>query len=92
MRVRPRGQARDYIDVHAALVSGAYSETELLALAARADNGFDHADFARVLAAAGDRPDSSFADYGLDQAEIDALRGLLLAWSRRLAESRDGRR
>jgi hypothetical protein len=87
-----RGQTRDYIDVHAALVSGAYSETELLGLAARADDGFDSADFARMLAAVDDRPDSSFTDYGLDRAGIDALRGLLLAWSRRIAQSRGGRR
>jgi hypothetical protein len=87
-----RGQTRDYIDVHAALVSGAYSEAKLLELAARADNGFDYTDFARMLAAVGDRPDSSFTDYGLDQAEIEALRGLLLAWGHRLAQSRDDRR
>ncbi len=75
-----RGQTRDYIDVHAALVSGAYSEATLLDLAARADNGFDHNDFGQVLTAVADRPDSSFADYGFDPAEICALRDLLRDW------------
>ncbi|MGI8814378.1 MAG: hypothetical protein ACR2G2_03550 [Pseudonocardia sp.] len=67
-----RSREARYIDVHAALVSGGYSEATLLELAARADNGFDLNDFGRVLAAVDDRPDSSFGDYGLDHAEIRA--------------------
>lgn len=79
-----RGQTRDYIDVHAALASGAYSQVTLLELAARADAGFDDKDFGRVLAAVDDRPESSFADYGLGPTEISALRGRLRGWGQRL--------
>ena len=79
-----RGQARDYVDVHAALASGAYSEVSLLDLAARADDGFDPYSFGRVLAAVDGRPQTSFADYGLDETEIDALRDRLRDWAQRL--------
>lgn len=78
-----RGQARDYIDVHAALV-GAYSESQLLELAARADDGFDHHDFGRVLVAVDDRSQASFADYGLDETETNALRDRLRTWGNAL--------
>lgn len=72
-----KGQARDYVDVHAALAYGAYSEVSLLDLATRADDGFDPYSFGRVLAAVDDRPQTSSADYGLDETEIDALRDRL---------------
>lgn len=81
-----RGQSRDYIDVHAALDSGVYSEATLLELAAGADTGFDDKDFGRVLAAVDDRPESSFIDYGLDPTEISTLRARLRGWGRRLVE------
>lgn len=87
-----RGQARDYIDVHAALVSGVYSEAALLDLAARADDGFDPGGFGRVLAAVDDRPQPSFADYGLVEGEINALRERLRDWGQRLLRVSEERR
>lgn len=81
-----RGQTRDYIDVHAALASGAYTEAELIDLARRADDGFDTATFARVLVAVDDRPDTSFADYGLDQNQATALRERIRGWGVQLRD------
>ncbi|MGH3796693.1 MAG: hypothetical protein ACRDSP_17600 [Pseudonocardiaceae bacterium] len=68
---------------------GRLLRTTLLELAARADDGFDHKDFGRVLTAVADRPDSSFADYGFDPAGLCALRDLLRHWGQRLIEPRD---
>jgi hypothetical protein len=38
-----RAEARDYVDVHAILASGRYTEDELLGVAADHDPGFDRA-------------------------------------------------
>lgn len=81
-----RGQTRDYIDVHAALGSGAYTEAELLDLAGRADDGFEPTNFARVLLAVDDRPDASFADYGLDQNQTRGLRERMRGWGAQLRD------
>lgn len=79
-----RGQVRDYIDVHAALASGSYPEATLLELAARADDGFDAHSLGRVLTAVYDRSRESFADYGLSDSDIDALRDRIRDWGLRL--------
>lgn len=79
-----RAEVRDYVDVDGVLRSGRYELGELLRMAAEHDPGFDPGMFAEALAAARRLADSALARYGLTEAEADALRGRLVAWSARI--------
>lgn len=76
-----RGQARDYVDVDAALTTGAYSQERLLALAREHDPGFDPALFAQALRAANRLPLAEFSQYGLGGSATTALLARLIAWA-----------
>ncbi len=65
-------EARDYIDVHAALASGEYTEDDLLRLAQRADAGFDQCTFAHALLGVDRARDADFAVYGVASHDIAA--------------------
>jgi hypothetical protein len=80
-----RGQARDYIDVHAALLSDHYSRTDLLTLAEDHDPGFDRLVFAQALYALRRLPATEFAAYGLDEQQVARLTHELLDWADELA-------
>jgi hypothetical protein len=60
-----RGQARDYIDVDAALRSQAYTHQELLELAEAHDPGFERPHFAEALGAVRRLPLAEFTAYVL---------------------------
>jgi hypothetical protein len=81
-----RGQARDYVDVDAALTTGAYSRERLLTLAREHDPGFEPALFAQALRAARRLPMAEFRQYGLDGPATTALLARLSTW----AEAIDG--
>lgn len=75
-----RAQARDFIDVDAAVTSGRYSRERLLALAEIADRGFDRRMFANALGQAAVLPDDDFAAYGVKGAPLAALRARFADW------------
>ncbi|HEX2808089.1 MAG TPA: nucleotidyl transferase AbiEii/AbiGii toxin family protein [Kineosporiaceae bacterium] len=69
-----RAAPRDYVDVHAALVSGRYTPDRLLILAKEHDDGFDPEWFARALLAVDRWPDREYEAYGLDPARVKQMR------------------
>ncbi|HET9657425.1 MAG TPA: nucleotidyl transferase AbiEii/AbiGii toxin family protein [Kineosporiaceae bacterium] len=76
-----RAQARDYIDVHAALASGRYAGPDLLRLATEHDPGFDPTVFADALQAIRRLPDAEFTAYGLTHDQIKTLVESLTNWA-----------
>ncbi len=76
-----RGQARDYIDVDAAVHTGAYDHERLLQLATEHDPGFDPGRFAEALQAVRRLPTREFTAYGLTDADAHALVGRILTWA-----------
>ena len=85
-----RGQARDYIDVDAALRSGSYSREQLLELATGHDPGFDLPHFAQALRAVRRLPIAEFTAYGLSKIETATLVERLLAWASELDPETQG--
>jgi hypothetical protein len=75
-----RFEARDFIDVDAAIVTGRFERQRLLSLAEAADAGFDRKLFASSLAAIDRHDDEDFASYGLSAEEVEALRGRFGGW------------
>jgi hypothetical protein len=76
-----RGQARDYIDVDAALRRGTYTRKQLLDLAADHDPGFEAAHFAQALRAIRRLPLAEFTAYGLSNPQAAALVERVVAWA-----------
>jgi hypothetical protein len=76
-----RAAPRDYVDVHAALVSGRYTPDRLLTLAKEHDDGFDPEWFARALLAVDRWPDREYEAYGLDPARVKQMRSDLRRWA-----------
>jgi hypothetical protein len=81
-----RAQARDYIDVHAALTSGRYDGDTLLDLAAHHDPGFDPRLFAHALLAISRLPAEEFTAYGLPKQDLHQLIDTLTAWANEILE------
>jgi hypothetical protein len=79
-----RAQARDYIDVHAALTSDRYTGPDLLRLAAEHDPGFDPSMFANALQAIRRLPEAEFTAYGLTQDQVTALVNSLTEWAEQI--------
>lgn len=75
-----RFEARDFIDVDAAISTGRFDREGLLALAESADAGFDRTMFAGSLAAISRHEDEDFAAYGLSVDEVSALRERFASW------------
>lgn len=75
-----RALPRDFLDIDATLASGHYTREELLALAAKADGGFDLIMFAHALGALTQITDAAFAEYGSDQEQISDLRQRFTQW------------
>jgi hypothetical protein len=80
-----RQEARDYIDVHAALASGEYTEGDLLRLAQRADAGFDQHTFGQALLGVDQTQDSDSVIYGVGVHDLVVLRNRLRSWGEVLA-------
>lgn len=75
-----RAEARDFIDVDAAVHSGRYTWEDLLSLASTADSGFDRRMFADVLMRAESLPASRFGEYGMYGRDLDDLRARFADW------------
>ncbi|MFI7050591.1 nucleotidyl transferase AbiEii/AbiGii toxin family protein [Streptosporangium canum] len=82
-----RAEVRDFVDVFAVLRSGRYGPDQLIGLAANADPGFDAEMFATALSALGRIPDQALSLHGLDDDEIQKLRGCFRDWERSLRSS-----
>lgn len=76
-----RAEARDYVDVVAALSSGRYTTERLLSMAEERDPGFDRGMFAHALRAAERWDPDDYKAYGLDDAAVNALHDTLRAWA-----------
>ena len=81
-----RAEARDYLDLADVIASGRYKRAELLSLGELADAGFDRRHFAQALAAVDRFPDTDFERYGVDAAQVAAVRRSMHEWSRSLVE------
>jgi hypothetical protein len=79
-----RAQARDFIDIYAAIRSGRYDEATLLRLAERADRGFDRRLFAEALSRAEVLDTPTFARYGVSGQHLDELRAHFRRWRAQL--------
>jgi hypothetical protein len=79
-----RAEARDYVDVHAALASGRYTPSHLLRLAEERDPGFDRTMFAQALRASRRWDDEDYAKYDLDPQAITHLRSAIESWADQL--------
>jgi hypothetical protein len=75
-----RAQPRDFLDVDAAIQSKRYTRERLLELAAGADAGFDRALFADALASLRSVTDTAFEEYGIDPADLAAMRLRFDSW------------
>jgi hypothetical protein len=82
-----RAEVRDYVDVDAILISGRYTEDQLLILAMEHDPGFDRAWFAEALAAIDRLPDSLFQPYGLEAKGVTALRLRMTGWAAKIRDT-----
>jgi hypothetical protein len=76
-----RADARDYIDVAAALAR--YSPQQLWTRAIALDPDLSADDFAFVPLRLSELEDEAFAFYGLDAAAVARLRGRFTAWPQR---------
>jgi Nucleotidyl transferase AbiEii toxin, Type IV TA system len=76
-----RAEARDFIDVWAAL--SRYSPEELITLAWKLEPGFTTEDFTHIGAALDLLDDGEFTRYGLTHADIAELRERFASWPRR---------
>ncbi len=85
-----RAQARDYIDVDAAVASGRYLPDDLLRLAAEHDPGFDPARFVEAVRAVRRLPMAEFVAYGLTESEAAELVDRLLSWATTIADKTTG--
>ncbi|MGA4726054.1 nucleotidyl transferase AbiEii/AbiGii toxin family protein [Micromonospora taraxaci] len=82
-----RAEARDFLDVDAALLSGRYTRQRLLDLAAAADPGFERRAFADALGALTQITDADFDCYGIPAAELPAVRERFADWRRELTDT-----
>ncbi|MGC4745815.1 nucleotidyl transferase AbiEii/AbiGii toxin family protein [Micromonospora sp. DT201] len=79
-----RAEARDFLDVDAALMSGQYTKQRLLELASAADSGFEPRAFADALGALSQITDEDFDCYGVPVADLPAMRERFAQWRREL--------
>jgi hypothetical protein len=75
-----RAQARDFLDVDAAIISGRYSRERLLELAVGADPGFEPLIFADAIASLTQLTDTDFDEYGITPHQLHALRQRFADW------------
>lgn len=80
-----RGQARDYVDVHAVLASERYSQADLLRLAEDHDPGFDRRMFGQALMGVRRLPVEDLTAYRLDEGQAAVLVDRMTRWGAELA-------
>lgn len=79
-----RAEARDYVDVHAALTSGRYTRDHLLRLAEERDPGFDRTMFAQALRASRRWDDEDYTKYDLATEAVTEMRSAIESWADQL--------
>lgn len=79
-----RGQARDYIDVDAALTNAGYTQEQLLTLVEEHDPGFEKRHFAAALHAVRRLPLAEFTAYGITAEAAAALVNRMIDWAEHL--------
>jgi hypothetical protein len=79
-----RAEARDFLDVDAAIQSGQYTRERLLDLAAAADRGFDREIFADALGALHQITDADFDLYGSSRDQLASMRERFADWQAKL--------
>jgi hypothetical protein len=75
-----RAEARDFLDIDAAIGSGKYTRERLLELAAAADGGFEPKRFADALNTLRRITDPDFDTYGITADELTDLRARFADW------------
>lgn len=75
-----RAEPRDYLDVDAIRQTGMFTDTELLAIAAQHDPGFDQDLFAAQLQAVARLTTDDVSEYGVNLDLLAAVKQRLLAW------------
>jgi hypothetical protein len=85
-----RAEARDFLDVDAAIQSGRYTRERLLELAAAADPGFDLPMFADALGSLRRITDADFDLYGFPLSDLTAMRERFADWRRELIATSAG--
>jgi hypothetical protein len=83
-RLFGRAEARDFLDIDAAIQSGRYTRERLLELAAAADAGFDRLIFADALGALQQITDAAFDLYGPSRTELASMRERFAEWEAQL--------
>lgn len=79
-----RGEARDFFDVDAIRASGHYTDSQLIDAAAERDPGFDTGMFANQLERVNRLTDEDLKEYGVDAAELAAIKDRLGRWATQL--------
>lgn len=75
-----RAEARDFLDVDAAITSGGYSRERLLELAANADGGFDPLIFADAIGSLSQLTDAEFVEYEVRHDQLRVMRERFARW------------
>jgi hypothetical protein len=75
-----RGEARDFVDVDAALQSGRYTRDGLIALAKAADGGFNEPMLAIAFGSLATISDAKFAPYGVQGSDLVEMRARFAEW------------
>jgi hypothetical protein len=81
-----RAEARDFFDVDAIRASGHYTDAELIEAAAERDPGFDVNTFAGQLSRVNRLAVDDLKEYGVDAADLDAIKYRLSGWAAQLLE------
>jgi hypothetical protein len=79
-----RAEARDYLDVDSIRASRKFTDAELIASALDRDPGFEVSMFASQLDSAQKLRPERVADYGVEPAQLDAIKGRFGQWAAEL--------
>lgn len=75
-----RAEARDFVDVDAAIESGRYTREQLLTLAHEVDSGFDRRMFGQAVGRVSIISDARFAEYEVTGDRLVGLRARFADW------------
>ena len=82
-----RAEARDFFDVDAIRSSGLYTDAELIASASERDPGFEAHLFVTQLERVNRFTEEDLEEYGVDAAELAAIKQRLGSWATQLRQS-----
>jgi predicted nucleotidyltransferase component of viral defense system len=83
-----RAEARDFFDVDAIRASGHYTDAQLIEAASERDPGFEAGVFATQLERVNRLTVDDLKEYGVDAAELEAMKHRLLSWAAELTSPR----